>query len=97
MVAREGRFTLPSRLPAATRPATRNRQAVALEDADVREVAVLLGEVEAVADDELRAGSGSRRSEVVVGLLEALADQQGAHLEAGGAAGRERLAQVGRA
>ena len=61
------------------------------------QVAVLLGDVEAVADDELRRDPEADVAQVVVGLLEALPHEQGAHLEAGGAAGREVLAQVARA
>src|SRR5690349_13688811 len=68
--------------------------AVALEDADVGEVPVLLGEVEPVADHELRGDVEPDVAEVLVGLLEPLPHEQCAHLEAVGTPSGQGAAQV---
>src|SRR4051794_1737848 len=64
-------------------------------DADKGEVAVALGHVEAVADDERRRDVEADVAEVDLGALDAVPDQQGAHLERRRAAGQQGAAQVG--
>ena len=61
---------------------------------DVGQVAVALGDVEAVADDEIGRDGEADVAQVELDPLLALLHQQGAHLEALGLAGEEVAAQV---
>src|SRR5687768_14564404 len=62
--------------------------------ADIGEIAVALGYIQSVADDELGWDLEPDVLEIGVAALEALLHQQGAHLEAGRVARQQVLAEV---